>query len=180
MNNRQWLAGMCGVALALAGAGLTGCDDDDGAEETESIQTVVVTTNDAGVVKTNSVEAPAAPAAEAAFFDVAGRWNGIIVNTTGDWANIDLYLDQDGGTITGEGYLQGGGQRAHNTVAGTLSGNHLVLILTSDTVKPDKLTVEKPTTDMDGHLDASGTEYEGTWTDGFIGGTFALQKSLVD
>ena len=31
MNNRQWLAGMCGVALALAGAGLTGCDDDDGA-----------------------------------------------------------------------------------------------------------------------------------------------------
>ena len=132
------------------------------------------------MVKTNIVEAPAAPAAEAAFFDVAGRWNGIIVNTAGDWADIDLYLDQAEGAIIGQGYIQGGGQRAYNTLVGTLSGNHLVLILTSDLVKPDKLTVEKPTTDMDGHLDASGTEYEGTWTDGFIGGTFALQKALVN
>lgn len=179
MKNRQRLAGMCGAALALACVGLAGCEDDDGAEETESIQTVVVVTNDAGVVETNIVAAPAAPAAEAAFSDVAGRWNGII-SSSDEWANIDLYLEQDGGTISGEGYLQGGGQRAHNTVAGTVSGNHLVLVLTPDTVKPKEIRVELPTLDLDGHLAANATEYEGNWTEGLLHGTFALQKALVD
>ena len=185
MKQYRWVAWMCGTALAAAGAGLAGCDDDDDGESPGTTMVVVVT-NAAGTVVTNIVEAPvpapAADNAEAAILDVAGRWNGIIENTQSEeWANIDLFLDQDGAAITGEADLEQGGQHAIGPVTGSLAGRHLVLELTPDTDKGAKLiAVERPTTDMDGQLNADATEYEGTWTSGPSRGTFALQKSRVN
>lgn len=173
-----WLGGM-GMVLALACGGSLGCSDDE--EDAKTATTTVVTNHVNGTVVTNVVVVPVAPVAVepnapavAAVLDVAGEWNGVlnVMVPNPEQAHLDLDLDPNGGTISGQYFYSVQNVGVIGKANGTLAGNHMVLSLVPDQA------VRYPTFRFDGHVNASATDYSGTFTaDRMNGsGTFALQK----
>lgn len=183
MNGIRKAAGWLG-ALMVAGlvcAGPAGCSDDDQDAQEEAPTTEVVTNRVDGTVVTNVVapnaEAPNAAAEEEAeaadVLNVAGEWNGVMkvtVPRAGETAHLDLDLIQNGQEISGQFFLNAEMKDIVGRVAGTLEGDNLLVSLLDGPVgfRPYQL---------DGRVNASSSEYSGTWeTVGVVGGTFALQK----
>lgn len=103
----------------------------------------------------------------AADLDAAGNWNGVFESDEGN-GHLELELEQSGAAVTGQFNLSYEGSNQSGNAAGTLTGDHLVLQLTA--------SGSDASIELDGHLNADGTEYIGTWTGSFGSDDFALQK----
>ncbi|MGD9782545.1 MAG: hypothetical protein AB7V14_10400 [Kiritimatiellia bacterium] len=107
----------------------------------------------------------------AAALDVAGNWNGVFESDEGD-GHLELELEQSGAVVTGQFNLSYEGSNQSGNAAGTLTGDHLVLQLTvTNFAIGSDASIE-----LDGHLNAAGTEYIGSWSGSFGSDNFALQK----
>lgn len=200
----RWLY-VLGLAFALSFGGLVGCSDDDGensmtgaldnanagadvddmageaapaaeeeadnedggeaengedADADEENDEAVANEGDEAVVDGEGDVAAAA-------LDAAGNWNGVFESDEGN-GHLELDLEQSGAAVTGQFNLSYEGANQSGNAAGTLTGDHLVLQLT---VGGSDASIE-----LDGHLNADGTEYVGTWTGSFGADDFALQK----
>lgn len=186
LRKMAWAAGWWWMA-ALALAPLAGCGDDgdDGDDETATtVETVSgtdaatgsetdATTNSEADASTDSQ--PAADAAtnavvdavEAAVLAVAGEWNGVFNGDEGS-SHLDLELRQDGDAVTGQFALSRGGSTQTGNASGSVDGNRLTVGLT--------VLGSEAWIDLDGQVNAAGTEYVGTWTGTFGDGDFALQR----
>lgn len=182
----RWLY-VLGLAYALSFGGLVGCSDDD---DGENSMTGALDNANASADE-DDMAGEAAPAAAdegnaeavanegdeevvegegdvaAAALDAAGNWNGVFESDEGN-GHLELELEQSGAAVTGQFNLSHEGSNQSGNAAGTLTGDHLVLQLTA--------SGSDAFIELDGHLNADGTEYTGTWTGSFGSDDFALQK----
>ena len=164
------------LAAAVAFTGPLGCDDDDHDENDAAATTTVVTTNAAtGAVTTNVVATGAGdvagggapPPGMGTRLDVSGYWTGTFQGSAGN-GTLDLDLAQAEDTITGPFLLNAGGPDQAGSIAGSIDGDHLtMLLMVAGTGK---------WMELDGHVNAGATDYSGSFSGDWGSGSFDLEK----
>jgi len=163
-----WLIGGGIAAVALVWGGPVGCSDSDD-DDDPATTTVVVTNATTGVVTTNVVvvdDDDVAPPAGTSYLNVAGTWTGNFQTDEGQ-GQIQAQLLQQEDTLIGQVRINTGGDDVTGNVAGSIDGDHLVLMLTF---------AGGQWIELDGHANAGATDYNGNLTGDWGQGQFALHK----